>query len=242
MPPHPKKTPNKPQRYWVFSIFSVFQKGFTFSHWCIKGLFTLIDKELEFEARGSGNEGLLVSSRLLKQAVMEQSISFFPLKSVQAWSEAQLENMLKAAKQTRLQLKLSAKVQYNSCCPEFNSLCHAAGQTRERTYFLALNFGLFETNGWIPKLHACYSFCLVHLLLAGKMGVMTPVHLLWFMNCLVLQPWIFRISKCCTASIEWPGNKNQPAACQLSISSLKMGLGLENNCSAILQWAILAIK
>lgn len=62
---------------------------------------------------------------------MEQSISFFP--KIQAWSEAQLENMLKAAKQTRLQLKFSAKIQYNSNCPEFNSRlnCHAAGQTRQ---------------------------------------------------------------------------------------------------------------
>lgn len=37
----------------------------------------MVDKELEAEASGTGNEALLVSSRRLKQAVMEQSISSF---------------------------------------------------------------------------------------------------------------------------------------------------------------------
>lgn len=39
--------------------------GFAFSYWCPKGLSTLVDKdkELEVEARGTGNEALLVSSR-----------------------------------------------------------------------------------------------------------------------------------------------------------------------------------
>lgn len=72
----------------------------------------------------------LLTVRWLKQAVRAEH--FFFLKSVQAWSEAQPENMLKTAKQARQQLKLSAKIQYNSNCPELN-VWHAAGQTAQTT-------------------------------------------------------------------------------------------------------------
>lgn len=75
------------------------------------------------------NEAPLVSSRWLKQAVMEQSISFF-LKSIQAWSEALLKNILKAPKQTWLQLKPSAKIQVTALVTALNLIAWEVQQVK----------------------------------------------------------------------------------------------------------------